>query len=1232
MKIKQSLVIFIITLLFISGSNSAYAATVTFQQGVNGYSSGEDSEIASDYPSTNFSNGGSSYSDRMAVRFCATKCNKILLRFGNLGITGTITNVRLELKESGQQGGSNYIYAHKISKNDWVNSVSTWSTYKTGSAWSSLGGDSGSALATASAPGSNSWVTLDLGSNWTLSELQQNGILVDTDIPGWNHVWFYSNEAVNPSDRPKITITYDTTGVSDTVLPTVSISSPMNASTVSGSSVSVSADASDNVGVAGVQFKIDGINVGTEDISAPYSTTLNTTTYGNGTTHTISAIARDFSGNQTTSSVAVTVNNSVTTPAPTVSLSASPSTVTSGTSSTLTWSSSNATSCSGSGSWSGSKATTGSEVTPALSAASTYTLSCTGAGGTASQSVVVGVGSVVVVTPTSGGLKIDLSYASQTSTAFSRFKSLVDDALAGRPDYGFAPEQAAYMYKMTGEVKYCDYAVTFAESCPNSYDRQYGINCGVQGMESDIAAGRQPYVAGDSYLEVGPIIGSMAVTYDWCGFRMTDSQKTRWANIANQAIYNVWHPDQATWGGRSFPWSGWSINNPGNNYYYSFLKATMYWALATKDSTLLSFTRNQKLQPLVDYFSRLPGGGSLEGTGYGTAHMNMFQLYQVWKDSTGEDLANMNSHLSDTIRLWLHQTTPNRAYYDPVGDLARSSFPDLFDYHRRLVLEARNLTNNTVVKDVASWWLNNISVNQMSRRVDSQWDLLPAGTSSVSTPNEPLTYRASGIGRIFARTGWDTNALWMTFVAGKYNESHAHQDQGSFDLANNQWLAVSNNIYTASGIEQATDYHNVLRFTQNGSIIPQREGTESVMTVNQLSANGDVDVTGNLTPAYGGNPAIQNWTRNIKFSQRKLTVTDNFTVTSGTQAVFQLDVPVQPVVSGNTITAGALKVRVVSPASPTINVVSQGKYRIDIGGGTTQYVVELSDQTISSTTTPPVTLPVTPAPTVSLSASPSTVTSGTSSTLTWSSSNATSCSGSGSWSGSKATTGSEVTPALSAASTYTLSCTGAGGTASQSVVVGVGSVVVVTPTPTTPPTSNTIAIGVRVKVVSSSVSVRSGAGTIYRKLGTQIVGALGTVVDGPRYKNGYTWWKINYDTGVDGWSVGNYLSVYVPTTASGQSGISQVASVIASTSGINNKITRQLYLGISGPDVSTLQGYLISKGYLGSEFDTGYFGALTKEAVKKLQCEKLQVCSGDENSTGWGSVGVRTRTLMYSED
>jgi fibronectin type 3 domain-containing protein len=95
----------------------------------------------------------------------------------------------------------------------------------------------------------------------------------------------------------------------DGTAPTVSITAPAAGATVSGTSVTVSATASDNVGVVGVQFKLDGANVGAEDTTNPYSVSWNSTTASNGN-HTLTAVARDAAGNQTTSAgVTVTVSN-----------------------------------------------------------------------------------------------------------------------------------------------------------------------------------------------------------------------------------------------------------------------------------------------------------------------------------------------------------------------------------------------------------------------------------------------------------------------------------------------------------------------------------------------------------------------------------------------------------------------------------------------------------------------------------------------------------------------------------------------------------------------------------------------------------------------------------------------------------------------------------------------------------------------------------------------------------
>lgn len=77
------------------------------------------------------------------------------------------------------------------------------------------------------------------------------------------------------------------------------------------------------------------------------------------------------------------------------------------------------------------------------------------------------------------------------------------------------------------------------------------------------------------------------------------------------------------------------------------------------------------------------------------------------------------------------------------------------------------------------------------------------------------------------------------------------------------------------------------------------------------------------------------------------------------------------------------------------------------------------------------------APTVTLSASPATVTSGATTTLSWSSTGATSCTASGAWSGSRGTSGSQASAALTASSSFTLACTGAGGTTTRTASVTV---------------------------------------------------------------------------------------------------------------------------------------------------------------------------------------------------
>ncbi len=149
--------------------------------------------------------------------------------------------------------------------------------------------------------------------------LDGNRLLIDDTQPPYSHAWNTLNEANGTHTLSAIakdvagnlstTASRSITVNNDKTLPSVSITAPAGNATVFGS-VTVSASASDNVDVAGIQFRLDGADLGSEDGTAPYSISWNTTQVTNGN-HTLSAVARDVAGNiKNSSDVVVSVNNS----------------------------------------------------------------------------------------------------------------------------------------------------------------------------------------------------------------------------------------------------------------------------------------------------------------------------------------------------------------------------------------------------------------------------------------------------------------------------------------------------------------------------------------------------------------------------------------------------------------------------------------------------------------------------------------------------------------------------------------------------------------------------------------------------------------------------------------------------------------------------------------------------------------------------------------------------------
>jgi hypothetical protein len=131
--------------------------------------------------------------------------------------------------------------------------------------------------------------------------------------------------------------------------------------------------------------------------------------------------------------------------------------------------------------------------------------------------------------------------------------------------------------------------------------------------------------------------------------------------------------------------------------------------------------------------------------------------------------------------------------------------------------------------------------------------------------------------------------------------------------------------------------------------VQQQYGSVSTMTF-MPGGGGAVHAVADLSPAYDGDGAVSSWTRTIDFAGSTLTVHDVYATAADTNATFQIDVPLQPTISGQTATAGDLRVQVIAPANATLQAIDwtsvdsdfNSGWRIDVSGGSGEYIVVLS--------------------------------------------------------------------------------------------------------------------------------------------------------------------------------------------------------------------------------------------------------------------------------------------------
>jgi peptidoglycan/xylan/chitin deacetylase (PgdA/CDA1 family) len=162
----------------------------------------------------------------------------------------------------------------------------------------------GSSLVARYDDGSGNYTYATLASPATASSWTQTSVTFTTPSNAKYVTVFHLIAGVGTLQTDDASLTLSSQSTS----PTISITSPQNGATVSGSVVVTTTPNSAN-GISSVQLQLDGANLGSPVTSAPYQFTWNTATTINGS-HTLTAILTPTSGSPVTSTVVqVTVNN-----------------------------------------------------------------------------------------------------------------------------------------------------------------------------------------------------------------------------------------------------------------------------------------------------------------------------------------------------------------------------------------------------------------------------------------------------------------------------------------------------------------------------------------------------------------------------------------------------------------------------------------------------------------------------------------------------------------------------------------------------------------------------------------------------------------------------------------------------------------------------------------------------------------------------------------------------------
>jgi hypothetical protein len=325
--------------------------------------------------------------------------------------------------------------------------------------------------------------------------------------------------------------------------------------------------------------------------------------------------------------------------------------------------------------------------------------------------------------------------------------------------------------------------------------------------------------------------------YDWVYELLTPAQRTQVYTTANAWI-TAW---EAPNGCADFEYA-----NPQSNYFAGYFHAKAAIALATYDENPSAPTEwtdwltNQFAKRVQPYYAQhLTGGGWPEGfANYAPLSIvNMSLPAREVMTATGQDLVHATAPYSyplDSANYAMHFTWPSLTYFDdrdtnhsnsttqPPGTTQVGMFQQ--------ILGELTYWNSPQV-GVFNQYLTSVNAATSGYGTADPWlAFLEVNPAAPVTPLNtlPLSYFATGMGAVAARSDWGTSASWMSFRAGPYinnpDQGEEYFDQGSLALVHGGTPLLLNAtgwvVHNPNGTAGENDVYN----DNYGSFTPSNDG------------------------------------------------------------------------------------------------------------------------------------------------------------------------------------------------------------------------------------------------------------------------------------------------------------------------------------------------------------------------------------------------------------------------